>query len=400
MGPVFMDKQDQLLKQLSDQSNTAKAISIAEYQQRIEKLQRLLKDNDCGAIYLHGGTNLYYFCGVRWNPSERLCGALIFADGPIEYIVPHFEIATFAEKVLIAGQIQSWEEHHSPYELVQNRLEKNTNQNAKLAIDGLTPFVDVDALSKANPQRVISNASGFTQACRSIKSDNEIALIQQAMDMTMVIQKMVPQILFAGITTQQVCQFIDRAHRKMGADNGSYFCIVLFGPDSAYPHGVETPKTLAAGDVVLVDTGCQLNGYHSDITRSYVFGEPSVRQQSVWDVELKAQWAAFNAATIGQACEVVDKAARDLITENGFGPDYQLPGLAHRTGHGIGLDIHEAPNLVQGEKALLAQGMCFSNEPMICVPGEFGIRLEDHFYLTKQGPVWFTEPAKSMDEWS
>ena len=203
--------------------------------------------------------------------------------------------------------------------------------------------------------------------------------------------------LYEGIDTREVEAFIAQAHRKVGA-SGSYFCIVLFGPDSAYPHGVKTPKHLESGDMVLIDTGCRLLGYVSDITRSYVFGTPSARQRDVWQHEKNAQQAAFAAASLGVPCQQVDRAARNYLQQQGYGPGYQLPGLPHRTGHGIGLDIHEWPYLVEGNELPLAEGMCFSNEPMLVLPGEFGVRLEDHFYMTAQGPRWFTQPAVDIEQ--
>ncbi|HCD57275.1 MAG TPA: X-Pro dipeptidase, partial [Halieaceae bacterium] len=199
-------------------------------------------------------------------------------------------------------------------------------------------------------------------------------------------------------TTGEVTAFIHEAHKRVGAPAGSYFCIVLFGPDSAFPHGVAQPKALDEGDMVLIDTGCQLHGYISDITRSYVLGEPSAQQREIWNLEKAAQQAAFEAAQIGASCGSVDDAARAVLAAGGLSPDYQLPGLPHRTGHGIGLDIHEWPYLVRDNSTPLAPGMCFSNEPMICVPGAFGVRLEDHFYMTENGPRWFTQPARSVDD--
>ena len=198
--------------------------------------------------------------------------------------------------------------------------------------------------------------------------------------------------------TTDVAKFIDDMHRKMGADNGSTFCIVLFGEATAYPHGVSYVQTLQEGDMVLIDTGCTIHGYHSDITRSYCFGSPTEKQTHIWNLEKQAQQAAFDAAQLGVACGAVDDAARAVITDAGLGPDYEVPGLPHRTGHGIGMDIHEDAYLVRGNKTPLAQGMCFSNEPMICLYGEFGVRLEDHFYMTETGPKWFTEPSHSITD--
>jgi Xaa-Pro dipeptidase len=191
--------------------------------------------------------------------------------------------------------------------------------------------------------------------------------------------------------------FINEAHRKVGA-TGSYFCIVLFGTATSFPHGVKDPQTLKQGDVVLIDTGCKLQGYLSDITRTYVFGEATERQRTMWQHEKNAQLAAFEAAQPGSPCGDVDLAARNYLAAQGLGPDYQLPGCPHRTGHGIGLDIHEWPYLVKDNPEPLAPGMCFSNEPMLVLPGEFGIRLEDHFYMAPDGPKWFTHPAHSIDD--
>jgi Xaa-Pro dipeptidase len=221
--------------------------------------------------------------------------------------------------------------------------------------------------------------------------------MQRAKDMTLEVHKAAASVLREGISTTEVVQFIEQAHRAVGAP-GSTFCIVLFGQASAFPHGVKYPQTLKRGDMVLIDTGCRVHSYLSDITRSYVFGEPNEHQRAIWGFEKDAQLAAFNAAQLGARCEEVDAAARGALEACGLGPDYQLPGLPHRTGHGIGLEIHESPYLVRGDQTPIEVGMCFSNEPMICVPGEFGIRLEDHFYMTETGPRWFTEPSHSVDD--
>lgn len=216
--------------------------------------------------------------------------------------------------------------------------------------------------------------------------------------MTLTVHKAAAKILHPGISTSEVEQFIHQAHKKVGAPAGSYFCIVLFGEDSSYPHGVKNPKTLEQDDIVLIDTGCQLYGYNSDITRTYVFGKPNDKQRKVWQIEKNAQLKAFEAAKLGAPCADVDIAARQYIAGEGMGPDYQTPGCPHRTGHGIGLDIHEAPYLVRNDLTPLAPGMCFSNEPMLVIPNEFGVRLEDHFYMAENGPKWFTEPSHSIDD--
>lgn len=226
---------------------------------------------------------------------------------------------------------------------------------------------------------------------------HELALIQRAMDITLKAHQAAASILYNGISVAEVTDFIDQAHRKLGAVDGSYFCTVLFGTDSAFPHGVKSPKNLEQGDIVLIDTGCRIKGYLSDITRTYVFGEPTEYQRTMWQIEKNAQQAAFEVAQPGMLCGAVDVAARSYLASQGMGPDYETPGCPHRTGHGIGLDIHEWPYLVRSNDQALAIGMCFSNEPMLVLPGEFGIRLEDHFYIADQGPAWFTEPAHSID---
>ena len=204
--------------------------------------------------------------------------------------------------------------------------------------------------------------------------------------------------LHEGVTTGQVVDFIDRAHQKVGADAGSYFCIVLFDVATSFPHGVKEPQTLKNNDWVLIDTGCWLDGYNSDITRSFCFGKPTQAHRVAWEAEKAAQIAAFDAAVPGQACQECDAAARASLQAAGYGPDYQLPGLPHRTGHGCGLDIHEGPNLVRGEMTPLESGMVFSSEPMLVIPDQFGVRLEDHFYMTDSGARWFTAPSHSIDD--
>jgi Xaa-Pro dipeptidase len=233
---------------------------------------------------------------------------------------------------------------------------------------------------------------------RARKSVAEIALIQRAHEMTMEVHKAAASILEVGITTSEVVEFIDQAHQAVGAADGSYFCIVLFGVATSFPHGVKDPQTLAKDDWVLIDTGCVLEGYISDTTRSFCFGDPSEAHRTAWAAEKAAELAAFEAAQLGQPCEAADTAARKSLISSGYGPDYQLPGCPHRTGHGCGLDIHEAPNLVRGEQTILDIGMVFSDEPMLVIPGEFGVRLEDHFHMTSEGPKWFTQPSHSIDD--
>lgn len=368
-----------------------------EYQERISKACELLKENSLGAMYLHAGTNLYYFTGLRWNVSERLVGALLFSDGTLLYLAPKFEEGTIIDFQLIEGDILCWEEHENPYQLLVDTLNKSSIEITALAIDEPTPFFVTNGIQKVSNGLDLIDAKSITAGCRMVKSNAEIAIMQHAMNITLKVQQAAARILYEGISTKEVVDFINEAHKRYGVQSGSYFCIVLFGVDSSYPHGVKKPKNLAKDEVVLIDTGCCLYDYISDITRSYVYGDISEEQRKIWNIEKETQLAAFKAAQLGNRCGVVDDASRVVLESYDLGPDYKLPGLPHRTGHGIGLDIHEWPYMVRNEDTLLKPGMCFSIEPMICVPNKFGIRLEDHVFMTEDGPRWFTNPIHSIE---
>jgi Xaa-Pro dipeptidase len=392
---------EQALGALQDMSGGALPVALAEYQARIGKAQARMAEQGIKAIWLNAGTNLAYFTGTVWHPSERMVGAILPASGAPEYIAPAFEECTLQGFMQVEGRVNCWDEHESPFQLFAALLGRMgiapcEAAPARIGIDESAPFFIGEGIRAASAGYALENAGPVTMFCRARKSPAEIALMQRVKDMTLEVHKAAASILREGITTTEVEEFIARAHRKVGAP-GSYFCIVLFGEATAYPHGVNYVQTLRAGDMVLIDTGCKLHGYISDITRSYVFGEPSARQRFVWNAEKDAQLAAFSAAQIGVPCRRVDEAARASLVANGFGPGYKLPGLPHRTGHGIGMDIHEGPYLVGSDDTPLDVGMCFSNEPMICIPGQFGVRHEDHFYMTADGPRWFTQPAHSID---
>ena len=326
-----------------------------------------------------------------------MVAAIVPAEGEIFYVAPRFELDTLRDYWVLPGEILAWEEHESPYLLLADRLAGLGGEN-QIWIDEAAPFFTVAGIRDALPSWQLNLAQPLTQALRSRKQPNELAIIQRAHEMTLRVQQAAASILKPGITTGEVVDFIDQAHRRVGAADGSYFCIVLFGVATSFPHGVKDPQTLQAGDWVLVDTGFRLQGYHSDITRSYCFGEPTEDQRRAWEIEKQAQIAAFDAAGLGVPCEAADAAERQVLEGAGYGPDYQLPGLPHRTGHGCGLEIHEGPNLVRGETTPMDVGMVFSNEPMLVLPGEMGIRLEDHFYLSNEGPVWLTPPALSVED--
>ncbi len=369
-------------------------ISDDERRGRLDLLRALMPEDGVRAVLLGPTTSLRYFTGLVWHPSERFTGAIVFADGGIEYICPRFELDKVSSLVRIHGDILTWQEEESPYRLIADRL----GANARLGVDNRVALFTYRGLAGAIDPVRLPDAGPIINRLRRQKSAAEIALLQHAKNITLEVQRRAWKNMRAGIRASEVEQFIDREHRALGADAGNTFCIVSFAEDTSLPHGGERDRVLNEGDLVLIDTGTQYDGYNSDITRTYVFGDPSAEVRRVWNAEKEAQAAAFEAAKPGLPCERVDAAARASLAANGFGPDYRLPGCPHRTGHGIGLDVHESPNLVRGDRTPLAAGMCFSNEPTIVVPNRFGVRLEDHFYMTDEGPRWFTEPSASLDQ--
>jgi Xaa-Pro dipeptidase len=387
---------EQELANLNPWPNPAPAITREERLGRLAKAQRLMADQQVDALLIGAGASLRYFAGVGWNATERLVAMILPREGAPVMICPRFEEGSLEASLGIEAGLRLWEEHESPFALSAQVLAELGARS--LAVDPAIAFVMADSLRLAAPNVAMTNAAPIVDGCRMTKSPAELALMSQAKAMTLEVHRRAARILKAGITTGEVRRFIDQAHRALGADDGSSFCAVQFGVASAYPHGLPGEQALKDDDLVLIDTGCRVQGYNSDITRTYVFGRATQEQARVWEVEKRAQAAAFAAVKPGVPCEEIDAVARRVLEAEGFGPDYALPGLPHRTGHGIGLSIHEAPYLVRGDKTPLAPGMCFSNEPMIVVPGAFGVRLEDHFHVTEDGAAWFTEPQPSLEK--
>ncbi len=385
------------LNDIKPEAHLVQTIQKEEFQHRIDKACQLMRDQGEQVVYLHSGSNLYYFTGTRWGSSERMMGALLFPNGELHYIAPAFEKGTVLDFMMIEGEVHCWEEDESPFELFIKILSGQGLHGGNILMDEITPFFIVDAMNLLETNFQLKNAKSITADCRMQKSTNEIAIMQAAMNITFKVIQAAARILHPGISAKELEGFIEEAHKKYGVASGSYFCIVLFGPDTAFPHGVRNPKNLEINDTVLIDTGCMLHDYISDLTRTFVFGESNEEQQRIWNVEKECQQAAFEAAKLGSPTSVIDHASRKVLAKYNLGPDYKLPGLPHRTGHGIGLDIHEWPYIVRNSDTLLKPGMTFSIEPMICVPSQFGVRLEDHIYMTEEGPKWFTEPAESIE---
>ncbi|OAE49541.1 M24 family metallopeptidase [Agrobacterium tumefaciens] len=370
------------------------SIAEDEFRLRLRGLQaRMIREN-VKAVWLDASSSLTYYTGLSLGLSERIHGALIPSEGAPLYISPTFEEPKLQTLIRIPGDVAVWEEDENPFDLMSDRIDAFSCPGHRVAIDPATPFVFASALMQRLEGRIIS-AQLMIVAQRQVKSAAEIAIIQTAMDASYSVQKAVFEGLRPGISTTEVADFVNAAHIALGLK--PLFVAVQFGEATAYPHGVAHAQTLKAGDMVLVDLGGILHGYRSDITRTYVFGTPTDRQRFLWNAERNAHAAAFAAARPGVACQDVDKAARDSLKAAGFGPAYQVPGLPHRTGHGLGLDIHEEPYIVAGNATVLEPGMCFSIEPMLCVYGECGVRLEDIAYMTEAGPRWFCPPETNLD---
>jgi len=384
-----------IIKALKPLPGAPPAITDDERRARIEKARRLMVENGMGAIVLEPGTSMAYFADVRWGLSERPFLLVIPAKGELAYVAPGFEEDRAREVTKLTNDIRVWQEEEDACAVVAGILKDRGVSTGKVGIEERVRFFIADGLRQAAPQIEWRLATPVTAGCRMFKSKTELALMQHANNITLAAYKAGLATLHEGMTQGELRENISAAFIALGAPGG---IAVSFGEYTAFPHGSITPQRLKKGDVVQIDNGVNFLGYQSDITRTVVFGTPTKRQTEVWNLEKKAQAAAFAAAQVGATCESVDAAARKVIEDAGFGPGYKVPGLPHRTGHGIGMDGHEWTNFVKGNKTKLAPGMCFSDEPMITIYGEFGIRLEDCLYITENGPKFFTEPSPAIDQ--
>ena len=383
------------IRKLKKMTDGVAPISDAERNARIEKARRLMRANRIDAIYVEPGATMSYYTGMRWGTSERMFALVIPVRGDVAWVCPKFEEERARELIKIGNDIRTWEEDESPYQRVAEIFRDRSIRTGRIGMEERVRFFLFDGLRKAAPALQFVSATPVTAGGRMFKSPAEIALMQRANDITIVAYKATRDSMREGMTQDEFAANCAAAFRALGAPGGVF---VSFGKYTAFPHGSSTPQKLKEGDVVLMDGGCGVEGYQSDITRTFVFGKPTQRQRDIWDLERKSQDAGFAAAQVGAPCEAVDAAARKVITDAGFGPDYKTPGLPHRTGHGIGLEGHEWTNFVRGNKTPIQPGMCFSDEPTIVIYGEFGIRLEDCLYITENGPKFFTEQSPSIEK--
>jgi Xaa-Pro dipeptidase len=368
-------------------------ISPAERLQRIAKAQELMRAARLKALLVEAGSSLVYFTGIQWWRSERLTAAVIPAEGEPLIVTPEFEEPSIRETLDIPAEFRVWNEHQSPLVLIADWLKAHGTAAGPIGVEETVRFFAFDGLRALGVET--RGDAGVVRACRVVKSPAEIALLQAANDITVAAYRETGPQIARGMTPDDIGKIMSAAMTKRGATTD--FTLILLGEASAYPHGSGKPQEVRNGEVVLMDCGCILGGYHSDISRTMVIGEPTKQQREVWNLVRRGQQIAFDTAKVGTPAGAVDDAVRAAYEKAGYGPGYKLPGTSHRTGHGIGLDDHEPINLVHGETTPLAPGMCFSDEPGIYIPGSFGVRLEDCIYMTASGPKWFSAPPDSID---
>lgn len=381
---------------LPNLATSARPIGAEERQARIATAGALMRSQDIDAILVEAGSSLIYFTGVHWWRSERLTGAVMTREGEIAVITPFFEEPSVRETLAVSAEVLTWNEDENPLAAIGGWLAKRGLGKGRIGIEETVRYFAVDGLEHALPDATIVSANPVVRTCRMVKSPAELALMQVANDITMAAYRHIYPRIEKGMTPADIGTLMNGATEKLGG--APEFALVLLGEASAYPHGSHKPQEVREGEVVLLDCGCNIHGYQSDISRSFVFGEANAKQRVVWNQMRKGQQIAFEAAQVGTEAGKVDDAVRAYYQTLGYGPGYKLPGTSHRTGHGIGLDGHEPVNLVHGETTRLAPGMCFSDEPGIYIPGEFGIRLEDCFHMTEHGPRFFSTPPASIDD--
>jgi Xaa-Pro dipeptidase len=364
---------------------------------RIARARALMKSNGIGAVLIESGPSLDYYTGVQWWRSERLTGVVLPVQGDPIIVTPFFEKPTIGEMLVVPAEIRTWQEDEEPLKLVADFLKERGVAGQPVAFEETNRYWILDRLRQQLPNTTVVSANPVVRASRMIKSPAELALMQAAADITIAAYRNIVPKIRDGMTPSDINEMYVAAIEAQGATTEGG--LILLGEASAYPHGSGKPQHVRKGGVVLLDCGCSVHGYQSDISRTFVFGAPpTAEQRKVWKQMRRGQDIAMKAAKPGAPAGSVDDAVRSAYESWGYGPGYKLPGTSHRTGHGIGMEGHEPVNLVHGEMTPLAPGMCFSNEPGIYVPGKFGIRLEDCFYMTAAGPKWFTVPPSSIDQ--
>ncbi len=382
---------------LRDRRSEATPIATAEREARIARARELMGQKGFAAICIAAGTTLNYFTGIRWYNSERMTLVVLPAKGQPFAVCPAFEEERLRERLALVPamaetRVYTWQENENPYNRVAAGLKELGTVSGTMGIEETMPYVYAEGIGRALPSASIANARPITAGCRSIKSPAELALMQLANSVTLQVYEAAWRSGHPGMSTRDFSALIGTGYERVGFP-GEASCET--GEYSALPHGSIKAQTIREGAIVMIDDGCVVEGYESDITRTFVYGKPSDKMKRCFDTVHQAQAAALAAARPGAACEAVDAAARKVIIDAGYGPGYAH--FSHRVGHGIGMDGHEWPYLVEGNTLPLADGMTFSDEPGIYIRGEFGIRLEDDMHITAEGAKLFTGPSYSLE---
>jgi len=377
-------------EELQPLGDRVKPIRVDELQGRIARAQELMTNAKPGfdALYVTPGTTLAYYVGTPWGLSERIVALVIPREGQPLMICPAFEEGRLREQLRWPIELRIWQEDENPYALIAKWLTERGIRTGRVGVEETTKYVFFDGLRQAAPSLDYTSGSPVTVGCRAQKSEHELELMRLACSITFEVYKATFASLREGITEREVSEMISRAYKKMGLEG---YAIVLFGPAAALPHGTRDEQVLREGMGVLIDGGALVEGYESDVTRTSVLGKPSAKLQHAFEIVRSAQDAALAAAVAGRECGSVDDAARKLITDAGFAPDYKY--FTHRLGHGIGMDGHESPYLVRGNRTILKPGMTFSNEPGIYVVGDYGLRCEDVMVIADSGEAKLLTPG-------
>jgi Xaa-Pro aminopeptidase len=383
------------LSALSNITGTTRPIDATERAARLVRAQSLMKAAGIGAVLIEPGSSMIYFTGVRWHTSERLTLAILPVEGEPCIVTPFFEEPSVRETLAVPAEVRVWQEDENPLAVVAGFLRDRKLATRPIGLEAEVRYFAYAGLQRVLPDAKIVSADPVVRACRMIKTPAEIALMQAATEVTLAAYRWTYARVEKGMTGPEIGALMNAATRKLGG--APEFALALIGEASAYPHGSREIHRVAEGQVVLMDCGCTVQGYQSDISRTWVHGAATADQRKTWDQVARGQQIGFAAARIGATAGSVDDAVRRHYETLGYGPGYKLPGLSHRTGHGIGMDGHEPVNLVRGEMTRQAAGMCFSDEPGIYIPGRYGVRIEDCFHMTDAGPKWFSEPPKSLE---
>ncbi len=376
---------------------SATPISNVERMMRLETARKLMRDKGFGALLVELGSSLAYFTGVDWHRSERTTAAVIPATGDPIIITPVFEEPSVRETLGIPAEVRAWNEDENPFELIAGALKDRGVMSGRVAVESTTRFFIIDGVRKVSGAYEFASGDPVVRPCRMFKSQTELNLMQVASNITMVAYALVHQRVQTGMEQSDIATMMTEATQALGG--APEFSLVLLNEASAYPHGSRQKEVVREGSIVLMDCGCTVHGYQSDISRTWVHkAAPTPRQRKVWETVKRGQEIALETAKIGVPCKAIDAATRAYYEKEGWGPRFKLPGLSHRLGHGIGMDGHEPPYLVGNDDTPLQAGMCFSDEPGIYIPGEFGVRLEDCWHMTEAGPKLFSGLAKSLEE--